>query len=102
MTKTESLIFMVLVVLIVAWAVLGPGGWLSGVIGALVASRSEPDPSSPGDDAASERLRSRRTPSRPPRDPFMARSPASHCDFGCTSVPTHLRPTHSRPFRRLS
>jgi len=27
---------MVVLVLIVAWAVLGPGGWLSGVIGALV------------------------------------------------------------------
>lgn len=36
MTKTESLIFMVVLVLIVAWAQLGPGGWLSGVIGALV------------------------------------------------------------------
>jgi len=35
-TKTETLIFMVLLVLIVAWALLGPGGWLSGVIGALV------------------------------------------------------------------
>jgi len=35
-TKTESLIFMVVLVLIVAWAMLGPGGWLSGVIGALV------------------------------------------------------------------
>ena len=36
MTKSESLIFMVVLVLIVAWALLGPGGWLSGVIGALV------------------------------------------------------------------
>lgn len=36
MTKTESLIFMVVLVSIVAWAQLGPGGWLSGVIGALV------------------------------------------------------------------
>ncbi len=36
MTKTESLIFMVLLVLIMAWALLGPGGWPSGVIGALV------------------------------------------------------------------
>lgn len=36
MTKTESLILMVVLVLIVAWARLGPGGWLSGVIGALI------------------------------------------------------------------
>lgn len=36
MTKTESLIFMIVLVLIVAWALLGPAGWLSGVIGALV------------------------------------------------------------------
>lgn len=36
MTKSETLILMVVLVLIVAWALLGPGGWLSGVIGALV------------------------------------------------------------------
>lgn len=36
MTKSETLILMVVLVLIVAWALLGSGGWLSGVIGALV------------------------------------------------------------------
>jgi sorbitol-specific phosphotransferase system component IIBC len=36
MTRTEIGIFMVVVVLIVAWALLGPGGWVSGTIGAVI------------------------------------------------------------------
>ncbi|MGI8722864.1 MAG: hypothetical protein ACR2JG_11620 [Geodermatophilaceae bacterium] len=36
MTRIESGTFVVLVALIILWATLGPGGWVSGVIGALV------------------------------------------------------------------
>ncbi len=36
MTRVESGIFTVLIALIVIWAVLGPGGWVSGMVGALV------------------------------------------------------------------
>lgn len=36
MTKGETTIIVVLLVLIAAWALLGPGGWIPGIIGALV------------------------------------------------------------------
>ena len=36
MTRIESGTFVVLIALVILWAVLGPGGWVSGVIGALV------------------------------------------------------------------
>lgn len=36
MTRIESGTLVVLVGLIVLWATLGPGGWVSGAIGALV------------------------------------------------------------------
>lgn len=36
MTRTETGTFVILVVFVVLWAVLGPGGWVSGVMGALV------------------------------------------------------------------
>jgi len=36
MTRTEIGVLMVVVVLIVAWALLGPGGWVSGTIGAVI------------------------------------------------------------------
>ena len=36
MTRTELTVFLVLIVLIVAWALLGPGGWVSGLVGAAV------------------------------------------------------------------
>ncbi|XAS74906.1 hypothetical protein V3G39_09490 [Dermatophilaceae bacterium Sec6.4] len=36
MTRVETGTFVVLVAFIIIWAVLGPGGWVSGIIGALV------------------------------------------------------------------
>lgn len=36
MTRSETGILVVFVVLIVSWAALGPGGWVSGVVGAVV------------------------------------------------------------------
>jgi Flp pilus assembly protein TadB len=36
MTRTEIGVLMVVVVLIIAWALLGPGGWVSGTIGAVI------------------------------------------------------------------
>lgn len=36
MTRVEIGTFTVLVPLVVLWAVLGPGGWVSGIVGALV------------------------------------------------------------------
>ncbi len=36
MTRVEIGTFVILVALVVIWAVLGPGGWVSGVVGALV------------------------------------------------------------------
>jgi hypothetical protein len=36
MTRVETGTFVILVALVVIWAVLGPGGWVSGVVGALV------------------------------------------------------------------
>ena len=36
MTRAEIGTFTVLVILVVIWAVLGPGGWVSGIVGALV------------------------------------------------------------------
>lgn len=35
-TRVETGTFVVLVAFIIIWAVLGPGGWVSGIIGALV------------------------------------------------------------------
>lgn len=53
MTRVETGTFVILAALVVIWAVLGPGGWLSGVVGALVGlgvagflvSRQRRDPS---------------------------------------------------------
>lgn len=36
MTRLESGTLVVLIAFIIIWATLGPGGWVSGVIGALV------------------------------------------------------------------
>lgn len=36
MGRTDIAIFMAFLIVIVAWALLGPGGWVSGVVGALV------------------------------------------------------------------
>lgn len=36
MTRVETGTFAIWVALVVIWAVLGPGGWVSGVVGALV------------------------------------------------------------------
>jgi hypothetical protein len=36
MTRVEIGAFTVLLALVVIWAVLGPGGWVSGMVGALV------------------------------------------------------------------
>lgn len=36
MTRAETTIFVLLLVLIIGWALLGPGGWISGLIGAVV------------------------------------------------------------------
>lgn len=36
MTRNEKAVYVMFVVLIVIWAVLGPGGWASGLVGAAV------------------------------------------------------------------
>ncbi len=36
MTRVETGTFGILIALVIIWAVVGPGGWVSGVVGALV------------------------------------------------------------------